>query len=180
MDSESTAKVLDMPHVAAAKAEKAAKKAKRDEEAAEVTERPEVVFGTVVEAATEVVKSYEAAQRAREARTEVGKRFADQVKTANERLASAITDEPDTDAAKLLTSLDNAKARVKKIKAECEEVLAEDDGAVGKAWRKRAKVLEERAEAKAAKAALVEKRAARFEAVMSSVKIQAAQLNLAL
>lgn len=176
MDSESTARVIDMPHVKAAKDEKAAKRAAK----AKADEAPEIVFETVTAAAKEAVASWEAAQRARENRTAIGKRYADRVKTANERLASAVADEPGSEAAKLIGALDNAKARARKLRAELEEVAPEDDSAVGKAWRSRARLLDERAEEKAKAGERVTKRGARFEAVMASIKAQASQLKLAL
>ena len=179
MDSESTARVLEMPHVAAAKADKAAKKAKREAEKEEV-ETPAITFDTVLEAATAAAKAYEAKLRAEAHRTKVGKEFADRIKQANDGLKEAITEEPDGDLAKHLTSIANAKARLAKLKAETEEIAKEDDGAVGKAFRKLSRVKKERAEAKAKPSERVEKASEKFEAVMSSIRLQATQLKLAL
>lgn len=180
MDSESTARVLDMPHVAAAKAEKAAKKAKREEESVEEVEKPSHTFDTVTEAATAAAKAYEARLRAEAARTKVGKDFADRIKQANDGLKEAVTEEPDGDLAKHLTSIKSAQARLTKLRAETEELAKEDDGAVGKAFRKLSRVKKERATAKAGPAARVEKASEKFEAVMSSIRLQAKQLRLAL
>lgn len=181
MDSESTARVIDMPHVKAAKDEAKAEKAKRAKVKAVVdAEVPEVVFSSVSEATLAAIESWEAAQRARESRTAVGKRFADRVKSANERLASAVTDNPKNAAAKLAVALDSAKARARKLRTEFEEVATEDSGPMGKAFRSRGRVLDERAEEKAKAGEKVTKRGARFEAVMASIKAQASQLKLAL
>lgn len=181
MDSESTARVIDMPHVKAAKDEAAKAKVRRAKVKAVVeADVPEVVFSSVSEAARAAIESWESAQRAREARTAVGKRFADRVKSANEKLAAAVTDNPKNAAAKLAVALDSAKARARKLRTEFEELATDDKGPVGKAFRSRARVLEERAEEKAKAGEKVTKRGARFEAVMASIKAQSAQLKLAL
>lgn len=167
--------VIDHPAVTKAKADKAEKRAKAaaEKEATEA-DAPEVVFSTVTEFAKEARASWEAQQSAREKRTAIGKRFADRVKTANEKLASAVTENPKNELAKLITARDAAKARAKKLAAEIEEVGPEDDTAVGKAYRSRARVLDERAEEKSKAGERVTKKSARFEAVMS------AQLKFAL
>lgn len=175
MDSESTARVIDMPHVKAAKDEKAAKRAAKAKAEAEA---PEVVFSSVTEAAKAAIESWEAAKAAREKRTAIGKRFADRVKSANEKVDAAITDNPKSELGKHLTSLANAKARAAKLRKETEGLV--NDCPVSRAWKARARVLDERAEEKAKAGERVTKRAARLEAVMESIRIQASQLKLAL
>ena len=186
MDSENTARVLEMPAVKAEREAKATKaeakraaKAERDAKEAEV-ETPAMTFDTVTEAATAAAKAYEAKLRAEAARTKVGKEFADRIKQAGDGLKEAVTEESDGDLAKHLTSIKNAQARGAKLKAETEEIAKEDDGAVGKAFRKLSRVKKERAEAKAGPAARVEKASEKFETVMASIRLQAKQLRLEL
>lgn len=180
MDSEATAKVLDMPHVAAAKAEKAEKAEKRKKAAVEraEVEQPAMTFDTLTEAATAATKAYEAKLRAEAARTKVGKDFADGIKQANDGLKEAVTEEPDGDLAKHLTSIKTAQARLTKLRAETEDVAKEDDGAVGRAFRKLSRIKEARADAKAGPSARVQKASEKLDVVMSSIRLQAKQLRL--
>lgn len=179
MDSEATARVLEMPAVKAERESKAAKaEAKRAAKEKADAETPEVVFSSVSEAAAKAIESWEAAQSAREKRTAIGKRYADQVRTANEKVEAAIADNPKSELGKHLTALGNAKARAAKLRKETEELV--NDCPVSRAWKSRARVLDERAEEKATAGKRVTKTGERFEAVMSSIRIQAAQLRLAL
>lgn len=177
-----TAEVIDHPVTAKAKAEKAEKRAAKAEREAETVEveKPAMVFDTVTEALTAAAKADEARARAEAARTKVGKEFADRMKQANDGLKEAITEEPDGDLAKHLTSIKNAQARLTKLRAKTDEIAKDDDGAVGKAYRKLSRVKKERAAAKEGPSARVEKASEKFEVVMSSIRLQAAQLKLAL
>ncbi len=168
MGSKGSAEVIDHPAVVKEKAEKAAKKAKRAEEAAEVTAKP---FDDADQAGQEVLGAYEAKERARESRTAVGKRFADRVKTANEALKTALSEDADSEVAKLSGQLAKAKARVKSLSAEYEEAAGADKGPIGKAYRKRDAVLEERAKAKETAGQKVTKTAERFEKVMEQLRL---------
>lgn len=175
MTDSATAEVIDHPAKKAADAAKAAKRAAKAEE-----ERPEILFASAHAAAGAALEAWEAEQRARETRTKIGKQYGDRVKTANEKLAAAVAEDSKGEAARISAALDNAKARAKKLRAEWEEAAQADGGPVGRAFRSRAKLLDERAEAKAAAGAKITKRAERFEKVMASLKAQAAQLKLAL
>jgi hypothetical protein len=78
----------------------------------------------------------------------------------------------------VITAIENAKGRLAKLRGETEEIAKEDDGAVGKAFRKLSRVKKERAAAKEGPSARVEKASEKFEAVMSSIRLQSKQLKL--
>ena len=157
--------------------EKAAKRvAKRAKEEVDETPAQPEPFTSTAAALAEVVAKWEAEQNAKAARTAVGKRFGDRVKSANEKLKSAIEDGSRTATGKLHAKLVSAKANVKLLTAKWEEAADGDKGAIGRAYRSRGKLLEERAEAKEKAGAKVERTSDAFEAVMA--RVEASQLDL--
>lgn len=150
-------------------ARKVARRAAKEPDETE-TPAPEP-YVSVPAAFADVVKAWEAEQKAKAARTAVGKRFADRVKSANERLKSAIEDGSRTSLGKLHAKLQAAKATVKTLTAKWEEGADADKGKIGKAYRSRGALLEERAEAKEKAGAKLERAAEQLSLVFGRIEV---------
>lgn len=160
---------------------KGAEKAKDEEE-----DKPKAVeFANLSDATRQLVRSLDAEDRARAKRKKVGDDFRDRIKQAEDKLTSAIDGarasalkDAGLEIGKTKERATKARVAGKEARAAFAALAADDDGDIGKAFKRLEKLKTERAEAKASAGEAIKRASGRAELLRYSIHEAAGQLRL--
>jgi flagellar biosynthesis chaperone FliJ len=149
-------------------------------------EKPKALeFENLSDATRRLVKALDAEDRAVANRKKIGEQYRDSIKQAEDKLTAAIDGARASTLKDLGTAVSSAKeagvkarSKMKDARAAFAEKAAEDDGDIGKAYRKLEKIKTERATAKATAAESIKRASGKAELIRYSIHEAAGQLRL--